>query len=626
MLPYFAEVSVRVLALALIGFAFAWKRSAAVQHAVWTTVSCGMLALFAFGSALPRLPLKVLRALPEPAMPAPAKNFQPPVLIGAQSPSNGLTPTVVPASISYSVPARREIDWVALGYGAVALAFLLRFALGTFLARRLVKHSVLMGGFRESERITVPLTVGWFRREILLPLDWRDWDRIKLDAVLAHEGEHVRRRDGLIAAIAGINRSIFWFHPLAWWLERRLSLLAELACDEACVAATGDPEQYASLLIEMTQVMDVSRGRLREHALAMAGGSRIGVRIRSILKEGRRFSKGVSRMGWVAIMLGGVPLVWAAGTITLDRQAAPLPLRVPLLNTPKPPVQVAQARPAAPATKAPAPVAPAQFEVASIRPTLAPGFRDSFTMHPGRVEIANVSLQRLMEYAFRLPQKQVDGPTWLHHWGGPRFDIIAKLPQGATADQVPEMIRALLVDRFKLVYHLEHREQNIDVLAIAKGGLKLEQVEPPPAPASPADPDAPATMQTVNGLLTRVNAPSGGLADSDGFVHKRSPNGIYWEFASTTLAGLADQFAEEFQRPVVDMTGLKGRYHVVLDVKYDFSTVPPPKTIADIEDEFTDLRNHFNTELQKAGLQLEMRKLPVEYVVADKVEQKPTDN
>lgn len=494
MLAHFADVSVRVCALALIGAAFAWRRSAAVQHVVWTAVMGGMLALFAFGSALPRLPLKVLGALPEQATqqrvtPVPVRHF---VL-----PPQFEDPAAV--AIPYSAPPRRQIDWVALGYGAVTLAFLLRFALGALLARRLIKQSTPAEGFRESERIGVPLTAGWLRPAILLPLEWREWDGVKLHAVLAHEGEHIRRRDGLIAAIAGINRSILWFHPLAWWLERRLALLAELACDEACVAAMGDPERYASLLIEMTRTVDASGGRLREHALAMAGGSRIGMRVRSILQDGRRFSKGVSRLGWAAIMLGGVPLVWAAGTITLDRQVAPLPLRVPLLNTPKPPVQVAQARPSAPATKPPAPVAPAQFEVASIRPTLTAGFRDSFTMHPGRVEIANVSLQRLMEYAFRLPEKQVDGPQWLHHWGGPHFDILAKLPQGARADQIPEMIRALLVDRFKLVYHLEHRDQSIDVLVVSKSGLKLEELARPPALASPADPDAPANMQTVNG-------------------------------------------------------------------------------------------------------------------------------
>jgi uncharacterized protein (TIGR03435 family) len=622
MLAHFADMSVRVLALALIASVFAWRRSAAVQHAVWTTVACCMLALFAFSSALPRLPLRVLQAVPEQVVlgempPAPVRHFDVPGLAAASAP------------IPLPAPPRPEMNWIELGYGSVTLALLLRFALGAFLAGRLVKHSTFVAsgstrqGFRESERITVPLTAGWARPVILLPLEWRDWDRVKLNAVLAHEGAHVRRRDGLIAAIAGINRCIFWFHPLAWWLERRLALLAELACDDACVVETGDPAQYASLLLEMTLVVDESRGRLRGHALAMAAGSHIAHRVHSILKEGRMFSRGVTRVSWAAILLGGIPLVWAAGAITLDHQVPPLPLH-PLLNSPQPPVFIAQARPAPTATPAPAPVAHVQFEVASIRSNPQLCLEARFTMNPGRVQIDCVTLQQLMEYAFRLPQKQVDGPTWIHHHGGPRFDISAKLPQGATADQVPEMLKALLVDRFSLIYHLEHREQNVDVLVVGKVGLKLEEVSPP-APVSPAEPDAPASLQTVNGILTRLDPSTGGRRDSDGYVHTQSRDMIHWDFSSTTFEGLAGQLAEEFQRPVVDLTGIKGRYHVVLNVKYD-PTGYEIKSLQDLEDQTTDLRNHFNTELQKVGLQLESRKAPVEYVVADRVEQTPTDN
>jgi uncharacterized protein (TIGR03435 family) len=250
-------------------------------------------------------------------------------------------------------------------------------------------------------------------------------------------------------------------------------------------------------------------------------------------------------------------------------------------------------------------------------------------MDPARVQIDCVTVQRLMEYAFRLPQKQVDGPNWLHYHGGQRFDISAKLPQGATRDQVSEMLRALLVDRFKLVYHLEHREQNVDVLVVGKGGLKLQEVSPP-APASPADPDAPASLQTVNGILTQVNPSTGFgslVGDSDGYVHTLSGDTIHWDFSSTTMEGLAAQLAHWLQRPVVDMTGLERRYHVVLNVKNtDPAGVDPPKTREDLEAQITDLRSHFNTELQKVGLQLEMRKAPVEYVVADRVEQTPTGN
>jgi uncharacterized protein (TIGR03435 family) len=212
----------------------------------------------------------------------------------------------------------------------------------------------------------------------------------------------------------------------------------------------------------------------------------------------------------------------------------------------------------------------------------------------------------------------------MHHWGGPRFDILAKLPRGATADQIPEMMKALLVDRFKLVYHLEHREQNVDVLVVGKGGLKLDEVSPP-APAPSATPDATASMQTVNGVLTRLNTSTGGRGDSDGYLHTQSRDTIHWEFSSTTLGGLANQLAEQLQRPVVDMTRLEKRYRVVLNVKID-TNPPPVKTLADLEDQVADLRNRFNTELQKVGLQLEMRKVPVDYVVADRVEQTPTVN
>src|SRR4029077_20503836 len=123
------------------------------------------------------------------------------------------------------------------------------------------------------------------------------WDGVKLDAVLEHEGAHARRRDGLAAAFAGVNRCLFWFHPVAWWLERRLGLLAELACDEACVAATGDRVRYAQLLLEMADVVDGSQGRLRQHALSMAARSHIHRRIDSILEDGRTFSRGLSRTG-----------------------------------------------------------------------------------------------------------------------------------------------------------------------------------------------------------------------------------------------------------------------------------------------------------------------------------------
>lgn len=182
----------------------------------------------------------------------------------------------------------------------------------------------------ESAIVTVPVTIGWLRPRVVLPLEWREWSQEKLSAVLTHEGAHFRRHDGLVTALAAVNRCIFWFHPLAWILERRLALLAERACDEVCVAELGDNERYAKLLLEMANAGDGTGGRLRRHALTMAAGSHLRQRIESllILEEGRAFSRGITRVGWTAVILCAIPLVVCAGAVQLEHPK-PLIIRMP---------------------------------------------------------------------------------------------------------------------------------------------------------------------------------------------------------------------------------------------------------------------------------------------------------
>jgi uncharacterized protein (TIGR03435 family) len=77
---------------------------------------------------------------------------------------------------------------------------------------------------------------------------------------------------------------------------------------------------------------------------------------------------------------------------------------------------------------------------------------------------------------------------------GEMFDIQAKLPPGASEDQVPEMLQALLADRFKLTIHREHKDQTVLALVVAKAGLKVKEAVPDaetPAPPASADPNAP---------------------------------------------------------------------------------------------------------------------------------------
>jgi beta-lactamase regulating signal transducer with metallopeptidase domain len=126
-------------------------------------------------------------------------------------------------------------------YAAIALLFLLRLAAGYVRARRLVKSSrPIETNLRESDVLRVPIAIGFFQPRILLPSEWREWPPHKPRAVLAHERAHVRRGDWAVAVFARVNRAIYWFHPLAWWLERKINLLAEQACDDAAVIATGD--------------------------------------------------------------------------------------------------------------------------------------------------------------------------------------------------------------------------------------------------------------------------------------------------------------------------------------------------------------------------------------------------
>ena len=92
----------------------------------------------------------------------------------------------------------------------------------------------------ESAMVNTPLTVGLLAPRIVLPVSWREWSEAKLQSVLTHEATHVHNHDALVNLAAYLNRCVFWFHPLAWWLEKKLASTAEHACDEAAARAAGD--------------------------------------------------------------------------------------------------------------------------------------------------------------------------------------------------------------------------------------------------------------------------------------------------------------------------------------------------------------------------------------------------
>jgi len=95
---------------------------------------------------------------------------------------------------------------------------------------------------RSSPGLLEPGVVGWLRPILLLPADiLKRLTPPQLEAVLAHELCHVRRRDNLTSAIHMLVEAIFWFHPLVWWISARLVEERERACDEDVLRLGSEP-------------------------------------------------------------------------------------------------------------------------------------------------------------------------------------------------------------------------------------------------------------------------------------------------------------------------------------------------------------------------------------------------
>ncbi|HKT48937.1 MAG TPA: M56 family metallopeptidase, partial [Candidatus Angelobacter sp.] len=123
---------------------------------------------------------------------------------------------------------------------------------------------------KQSPALLVPATVGIRKPVILLPADWREWSREKLEAVLSHEISHVARRDALTQLLSALHCALFWFSPLPWWLDRQITDLAEQASDEAALAGGADRTLYAETLLGFFSQLERGAGRVRWHALSMA--------------------------------------------------------------------------------------------------------------------------------------------------------------------------------------------------------------------------------------------------------------------------------------------------------------------------------------------------------------------
>ena len=244
--------------------------------------------------------------------------------------------TAVPATQRSQTQKGVTISWSAVGLGiylTVTVLFFARLFVGMFFswrleraseeihereAIRLVRMRACMGGLEstprlaETKMLSVPATLGVLHPVILLPMDWREWDEAKLDAILAHEVSHVARRDALTQRLSLIHRAIFWFSPLAWWIDRQITELAEEASDEAALAGGADQTRYAETLLGFFAELEAAPGRIHWEGISMANGCRAERRVERILS----WKGSHSMKKWLAVMIVAVaaPLVFVAGS------------------------------------------------------------------------------------------------------------------------------------------------------------------------------------------------------------------------------------------------------------------------------------------------------------------------
>jgi len=314
------------------------------------------------------------------------------------------------------------------------------------------------------------------------------------------------------------------------------------------------------------------------------------------------------------------------------------------------------------------------FEVASIKPApplnpqaIAAGGK----MHVGmqidgsRVDIGYGVPFALIMQAFDLKMHQIQGPEWMLK--NPQgFDILATLPAGAKTSQVPEMLQNLLKDRFGLKYHMAKQEKDVYALVVGKQPLKLEQVEI--EEAKPVDPSA-APEEAPKGARV-IQIPGAGQATvtaSGGFVMNMRPQAAAKGIGNirmamdapkpgtnpadmkmtmemeATMDAFAGQLSSFLDKPVVDMTELKGGYKLPLEMSVtDLMGVaqklggtmgmnpgamgPAPAAGPAFAASDPSGGSSVKDSVQKLGLRLESRKMPIDVMVIDHIEKNPTEN
>jgi uncharacterized protein (TIGR03435 family) len=481
-------------------------RDATLRWAGWTAMLCGSLLIPVMSTTLPSVNIGIPKAMERPAPVVDAQQepvtaeFPVAARLGALETPRGAT-TVQPG-----VPVAKPFDWgqAILGvYSLIGAILLSRVCIGLGISLVLLRRSLTtdMPGVRESDRINAPVTLGIARPSIVLPAGWRDWNSLKLEAVLAHERSHIARCDPAVQLLSAIHRALLWASPVSWFLHQRIVRAAEEASDDAAVEATHDRIAYAESLLDF-----MKRGVWSSSpaGVPMARYGNPEHRVRRILDDGLP-SRRMTKRSIAAMVALGSPLAYVIATAE------------PQNATPGPAFNSVEIRAAAPNTM--------------------PQMRSRFGN--GRYELHNASAVDLIRTAWGVAADGVSGgPDWLDL---NRYDVIAMAPATTMPDTLRMMLQRMLKDRFQLSARNGSKDNSAYAITIGRKP-QLKPSEGTEASGCSFQPFPSASRLRMTLVCKNVSIPA---------------------FAKI-LSGAQEASGYVFGYPLLDRTGLAGAWNFSL--------------------------------------------------------------
>ena len=307
-----------LLAAAVAALALVFRNArASVRYGLWLTASVKFLVPFAALAALGRLLAPAIRPPPAPQALFIARVAEP---FSQPSVAMPAARTAAHAAIPSHAVALSDLTPILLGVWALGMAIVLiiwmtRWArIRTLL--RLAAPVALAAPMPvlASPTMLEPGLVGLWRPVLLVPdALFEHLDRPGIEALVAHEACHYRRRDNLTAAVHMLVEALFWFHPMVWWIGGRLVEERERACDEAVVRSGHDRADYAASLLACCRLFLQSPLR----CVAGASGSNLSRRVEMIMTSS--LSSSLSRPGKAALIAAAISALAspvAAGWLT----------------------------------------------------------------------------------------------------------------------------------------------------------------------------------------------------------------------------------------------------------------------------------------------------------------------